>query len=183
MNDQLNNNNMKHIDVIKSYSFACHDNTNQTYGGDKPYSFHLQMVADIGMKNIELIPVQHRDVVIAACYCHDLIEDARQTYNDVKEATGSVDVAEIVRACTNYTRGRNRKERMPDWLYSEIRNNSNALFVKLCDRIANAAHSKYTGSSMLNVYIKEQPHFKTMLYNGLYQNMWIELDNILTVKN
>jgi len=54
-----------------------------------------------------------------------------------------------------------------------------AVFCKLCDRLANATYSKETGSSMLNKYRKEQPHFEEMVYDERYKDMFDELNEIL----
>lgn len=164
-----------------------HQKTNHKYDDYIPYEFHLRMALTIAKRFINLIPIEHRPVVLAAVIAHDTIEDARMTYNDVKKIAltslatedQATMIAEMVRAVTNDGRGRNRDERMPDYIYEEIRTTYYAVFVKLCDRLANVNYGLVTGGSMPKKYKKEQPHFKEKLYiNGLYEDMWNELDNL-----
>lgn len=139
------------------YALRSHMITNHKYDGDKPYEVHLIMVVDIAKRWIHLIPEEYRDEVISACWTHDVIEDCRQTYNDVRQETNGY-VAELVYACTN-EKGRNRKERSNDKYYEGIRNTEYASFVKVCDRAANYQYSKQTGSRMADLYEKEMDDF------------------------
>ena len=144
-----------------------HNETNHMYDAYLPYEFHLRMVAKVAEKYIELIPDSNdgetalRDTVLLAAYGHDLIEDTRVSYNDVKENLG-LGPADIIYACTN-EKGKNRKERANEKYYEGIRNTRGAVFVKLCDRIANVQYSKMTGSRMFDMYKKENDHFLTSL--------------------
>jgi len=107
-----------HVDLIKkaiNVATKGHNDTNHMYG-DASYTTHLAHVVDVAYRFIHLVPVEDRPFVIAACWLHDSIEDARMSYNDVWRAV-HLRVAEMVRAVTNYTRGRNRTERMPDFIY------------------------------------------------------------------
>jgi (p)ppGpp synthase/HD superfamily hydrolase len=141
----------------KAYAIKCHEETNHKYG-DKPYSFHLDMVVSMALNfHPDNLTEHELEVVIAACWCHDVIEDCRQTYNDVAKATHP-HVAEIVYALTN-EKGRNRKERANEKYYAGIRANPFAVFVKSCDRAANTWHSINTGSRMANMYREEMPEF------------------------
>ena len=103
-------------------------------------------------------------ILLNSAYGHDLIEDARVSYNDIVKALHRYDLelepaAEIIRAVTNYSRGRNREERMPDFVYQDIRNTEHADFIKLCDRLANVRYSIFTRSSMTRKYKAENNHF------------------------
>lgn len=166
-----------------------HNDTNHMYDKYLPYEFHLRMVDEVRKKFRHILPkmlfidnplpsrllVEPGDythlVIELACYGHDLQEDTRVTYNDINRELGS-DVAEIIRAVTNYGRGRNRDERMPDFVYDDIRNTPGAIFVKLCDRIANVQYGKMMGSSMFTKYKKENEHFLQKLgLVGLDQDM------------
>ena len=163
---------------FKTYAIGCHAATNHQYDCH-PYSYHLSSVISFALQFIELIPLEQRDNVLCACAGHDLIEDARETYNDVKKRS-NLHVAEIIRACTNLTRGRNRKERMPELIYEEIKSTPGALFVKLCDRMANAKYSKERGGSQFDMYRREHSHFKGMLYeDAIYEPMWEHLETLL----
>lgn len=144
-----------------------HNSTNHMYDTYLPYEFHLRMVSHVAEKNIHLIPDSNdgegsfRESVILASWGHDLIEDTRVSYNDVKEFLGFT-AAEIIYAVTN-EKGKNRKERANDKYYEGIRNTHGAVFVKLCDRIANVQYSKMTGSRMFEMYMKENKNFMEKL--------------------
>ena len=144
-----------------------HVKTNHWYDEYLPYEFHLRMVAQAAKDFIHLIPDSNdgenssRDNVTLAAYGHDLIEDTRVSYNDVKSVLG-FEAAEIVYAVSN-EKGKNRKERANDKYYEGIRNTPGAVFVKLCDRIANVQYSKMTGSRMFEMYKKENPEFTKAL--------------------
>jgi (p)ppGpp synthase/HD superfamily hydrolase len=159
-----------------------HENTNHFYDAYLPYKFHLLMVVQAyeDWKHI-LNPDLHEDCFLGA-YGHDLIEDTRTSYNDAKEKLGT-GAADIIYAVTN-EKGKNRKERANTNYYQGIRNTPGAVFVKLCDRIANAQYSKMTGSNMFNKYKKEHEHFKYMLYvTGPFEPMWNYLEEIFNSKN
>jgi hypothetical protein len=47
--------------------------------------------------------------------------------------------------------------------YEGIRNTKGAVFVKLCDRIANVQYSKMTKSRMFELYKEENDNFMTEL--------------------
>lgn len=161
----------------KEYGVKCHEKTNHFYGDNKSYSFHLEMVNSFANKYIHLLPVKHRENALCACWVHDVIEDARQTYNDVKNATTEA-IADIAFALTN-EKGKTRKDRGNEKYYEGIRNTPVAMFVKICDRLSNANHSKNTGSSMLNAYRKENEYFKKQLFCSEYKEMFDELEQIL----
>ena len=153
---------MKTEEKIK-WCIEQHTKTNHWYDEYLPYEFHLRMVAQAAKDFINLIPDSNdgestfRDNVMMAAYGHDLIEDTRVSYNDVKEVLG-VRAADIIYAVSN-EKGKNRKERANDKYYEGIRNTPGAVFVKLADRIANVQYSKMTKSRMFEMYKKENDHF------------------------
>ena len=167
------------IEKAKEYAIKCHTDTCHYYDTHL-YSYHLQMVVDVANKFIHLIPEKDRDIVISSAFCHDLIEDTRVTYNDVKTAT-CLEVAEIVYALTN-EKGKTRKERANDKYYQGIRNTPYATFVKLCDRIANIEYSMSQRSRMLEMYRKETPDFINTLYDEKYDEMFHYLETLVGIK-
>lgn len=152
-----------------------HKNTNHFYDTYLPYEFHLRMVNQVAKDFQNLLddtkdyftgedfrgPMQDqmtlREACLLATWGHDLIEDTRVSYNDVKTHLGQ-EAADIVFAVTN-EKGKNRKERANDKYYEGIRNTKGAVFVKLCDRIANVQYSKMTKSRMFEMYKKENDDF------------------------
>lgn len=171
------------LQKFSQYAIKAHADTNQWYDDYLPYEFHLRMVVKAGKDFLHLLPMELWENVVMALWSHDLIEDARENYNSVLKKSNEY-VAEIARACTNYGRGRNRKERMPDFVYEDIKNTPGALFVKLADRIANVQYSLMTDSRMFSVYKGEHEHFTKMLYSveaGL-DPMWEYLNSLFQEK-
>ena len=148
----------------KTIEFAKyrHRAVNQKYNNEL-YEYHLEMVYNVGKKFIHLIPKEHQTNVLCGCWVHDIIEDARETYNDVKMATNE-EIAELAYALTN-EKGKNRKERGNAKYYEGIRNTPYAAFIKFCDRIANYEYSVKTGSKMQKMYQKENANFVEQIYH------------------
>ena len=141
-----------------------HKDTNHMYDTYLPYEFHLRMVSNVAQEFIKAIPdftnageTSFRGSVLLAAWGHDLIEDTRVSYNDVRMTLGQ-DAADIIYAVTN-EKGKTRKERANAAYYKGIRQTPGATFVKLCDRIANVQYSKMTGSRMFEMYRKENSNF------------------------
>ncbi len=163
--------NQQKLEKIK-WCIERHRETNHFYDEYLPYEFHLRMVAQVAKNFKKLIPTFSMlidgstlfDHIELACYGHDLIEDARTSYNDVKKVLG-LTVADMIYAVTN-EKGKERPDRANAKYYRGIRENGNAIFVKLCDRIANVQYSKMTKSSMFNKYSKENEHFMNELGYG-----------------
>lgn len=168
------------------WCIAQHKNTNHWYDKYLPYEFHLRMVAQAAEDFKHLldnevdyftgkqefykggnITVTLQEACLIAAWGHDLIEDTRVSYNDVKEKLGQ-EAADIIYAVSN-EKGKNRKERANDKYYEGIRNTPGAVFVKLCDRIANVQYSKMTKSRMFEMYKKENPEFTKAL--GLREDL------------
>jgi (p)ppGpp synthase/HD superfamily hydrolase len=172
------------MDKIK-WCIKQHNDTNHMYDTYLPYEFHLRMVNHVaeqwknllddevdyftGKKEIEGgndVTETLQNACLLATWGHDLIEDTRVSYNDVKSQLGQA-AADIIYAVTN-EKGKNRKERANDKYYEGIVKTPGAVFVKLCDRIANVQYSKMTGSRMFEMYKKENEHFVAKL--GLYDD-------------
>jgi len=161
---------------IKQFAFEQHANVNHFYDG-KPYSFHLEMVADFALRFKDLIDEDELNLALAGCYCHDLIEDCRLTYNDIGERFGK-DLAEITYALTN-EKGKNRAERANVKYYSGITKNKIAHFVKICDRLANINHSVNSGSSMINAYREEHDDFMLKMMDARFRKMFNLMSELL----
>jgi len=190
---------MKASHKVINWCIEQHTKTNHFYDTYLPYRFHLEMVDNVAEQFEHLLDDKHdyftgeeikynRDNTISlreacrmATYSHDLIEDARVSYNDVKDKLG-YEAADIVYAVTN-EKGKTRKDRANDKYYEGIRNTPGATFVKLCDRIANVQYSKLTKSRMFEMYKKENEHFMSQLAyiesgNHPYKTMFEYLINL-----
>jgi (p)ppGpp synthase/HD superfamily hydrolase len=144
-----------------TYATEKHKKVNQKYD-EFSYDYHLNMVYEVAQKFIHLIEEKEQENVLSACWVHDIIEDARESYNDVKKATNKT-IAELAYALTN-EKGRTRAERANDTYYKGIRETKNASFIKFCDRIANIQHSKSSHSRMFEKYRSENDHFVSKIY-------------------
>jgi (p)ppGpp synthase/HD superfamily hydrolase len=173
--------------MMRVYNFnrdlaaKVHEDTNHRYdkdGKNHPYIYHLDMVVEVARKFKHLIPEKDYFQVETGLYFHDSIEDVRLTYNDVKKLTKSEIAANIAYALTN-EKGKTRAERANDKYYQGIRDTPYAPFGKVCDRIANMLYGKQEGSSMLQAYIKEYPHFKEQVYDEQYKEMFDYIENEL----
>jgi (p)ppGpp synthase/HD superfamily hydrolase len=170
---------MKLFERARKYAIFCHNSTNHLYD-NQSYEVHLRMVVKWFVIFRHLVPEQDSDKVESAAWCHDVLEDTRQTYNDVSKRLGK-DVADMVYALTN-EKGKTRKERANKNYYIGIRKTKYAILLKLADRLANVEYSRDKGSSMYETYKKEYPYFKRMLYTKEYIIMFKALENMLKIK-
>lgn len=153
------------------YFTKLHDiDCNQKYGYNLPYSFHLHCVYEIAQKFLYLIRRDVHNIVLISCFGHDSIEDARISYNDIKSMYGE-QVAEIIYLCTE-NKGRTRNERKDSAFYNELFANELAVFVKLCDLIANVSYSILSNSKMFDTYKQE--------YNGKIKPKLMESSTLST---
>jgi len=167
---------MKILEKTRKYAINKHKSTNHKYD-NYDYDFHLNMVFEIAQKFIHLIEPNDQENVLAGCWVHDIIEDARETYNDVKRETNET-IAELAYALTN-EKGRSRSERANDRYYKGIRKTKNASFIKFCDRIANVTHSKNSNSRMLDKYKGENEDFIKKIYVPECEEISEYLKNLL----
>ena len=154
-----------------------HKETNHQYDKFLPYEFHLRMVDTVGQEYKLLLDgsydyfegktesqmrrddnfISLRTAALRALPGHDLIEDCRVSYNDCKSVLGQA-AADIIYAVTN-EKGKTRGERANDKYYAGIVATPGAVFVKLCDRIANVQYGILTKSRMTEMYKKENANF------------------------
>jgi (p)ppGpp synthase/HD superfamily hydrolase len=167
------------ISQAASYARNIHLVTNHIYDKYLPYEFHLTMAVANAHKYKHLVSEHWFKITEAGCWLHDTIEDTRTTYSTLRKNFGE-DVADIIYAVTN-EKGKNRKERENDKYFEGIRKTPYALFVKLCDRLANIQYSKMTAwesDSKLRMYEKEHPHFKEQLFDEKYKDMFDEMEKL-----
>lgn len=159
----------------KAKEFAAKAHAGQKYNSHE-YTYHLQAVANIA-KELNL-----SEDIVAACWLHDTIEDCDVTYEDIEKEFGKK-IADIVYAVTDGD-GENRKERKAN-TYPKILANEDAIYVKLCDRIANLGQTiEDKNYGLLKMYLKEHDEFKNTLYNSeaneKIQMLWTRLDELET---
>ena len=160
-----------------------HKNTNHFYDSYISYEFHLRMAEQVYKDFKHLLEEHLHHECGLGIWGHDTIEDTRVSYNQVKEVLGEA-AANIVYAVSN-EKGKTRKERANSAYYKGIRDTPGAVFVKLCDRIANVQYSKMTKSRMFEMYKKENDEFtKELGFTDAhkYLGMFVYLKNLFDEK-
>lgn len=167
---------------IQRHDVEC----NQKYDTWLLYSMHLRYVVANFHRFKHLLPKKWQDYIInvleaveMGCWGHDLIEDARITYNDIKDRVGKA-VADIIYCCTE-EKGKDRDERHPEKYYKELSQNDLAVFVKLCDIMGNVQYSILTNSSMYKKHKKEHQKTIQYLYTDRYKEMFDYLDKLFAL--
>lgn len=163
------------IERAKAYALQHHGD--QKYGDEFPYSVHLQAVVSV-LYRFEIA----NETRVSIAWLHDVLEDTNATYEDLITFFG-VEIADAVAALTE-PKGGNRAWRHSQ-SYPRIRQNANALIVKLPDRIANVE----SGGKKVGMYRKEHAEFKQALLPNLMlanttilQPMWDHLDSLLVAQ-
>jgi (p)ppGpp synthase/HD superfamily hydrolase len=170
----------KVLEVAKfiEWAFKQHDEVcNQKYARHLPYSMHLKWVQGEVDVWAFLLTNEERIFAYMGAVGHDLIEDARVTYNDIAQRIG-VPVADIIYACTE-EKGRDRAERHSERYYLALAQNEVAIFVKLCDTISNVKYSILDNSTMLKKYREEFHKLNGYLYTNRFAVMFRYLESLL----
>lgn len=164
------------IKEAKLFALFTHHSVRQSYDY-YPYYFHVLDVAENTLKYAHLIETNEIEDAYIIALLHDVIEDCRLTYNDVKKRFGKT-IADGVYACTE-ERGRNRDERHGEEFFNVLAKNKLGTFVKLNDNMRNANRSIVTGHSMLERYQKEYPKVKSKLYREDFKEIFDKLEKML----
>lgn len=170
----------------REFTNKLYNNANCKYDGNS-YINHIDMVISCinQHKNIFIENNDYINTIFAGLY-HDVIEDAKISYNDIVEFANS-DVADITLAVTDVPE-KNRLLRHLSTMNKTVKDHR-AIILKMCDIHANASYSKQVGSTMYQKYVEEyyyrRPIFKKALkwyehkLNTEQVNyLWDELDNI-----
>ena len=154
------------VQAAREYGQRVHDAAGCTYGDDnKGYIIHLDDVHSNVFEFKEVF-VYDNDKwnTRAAAYTHDTIEDAQQTFNDVKIATNK-DVAKITLAVTDVP----EENRLLRHLMTlpKIVKDYRAIILKLCDLMANSSYGKGVKNSMYKKYQKEWTYKRYVLATAI----------------
>jgi (p)ppGpp synthase/HD superfamily hydrolase len=146
----------------RALAISATQETNHKYDG-REYIVHLALVRDVAERYKHLIPEDKREDLFCACWCHDLIEDNRLTYNDIKAVLGET-VADYVYGVTD-EKGKTRADRQNDKFYAELFANIYSAILKLFDREANIEYGRYyqndaSNTKMIGGYRKSFPKMK-----------------------
>jgi (p)ppGpp synthase/HD superfamily hydrolase len=171
------------IEKAKEYAERVHTAARCKYGEDnEPYMVHLDAVCKWVLDNPSVLRFSDDfENTCAAAYTHDTIEDAQQTYNDVKKAT-SDDVADITLAVTD-VHAENRMLRFLSTIPKTVKD-YRALVLKVCDIGANSSYGKNVKNSMYKKYQKEWIGYKRAIFiaaSRWYPNELnlVEFDNLI----
>lgn len=177
------------LDEIVSYAEKCYADANCKYG-EGSYMIHIQMVLDYSNKHCAVFKnIDDAFYVAGAAACHDLMEDAKQTYNDICRVAGK-DVADITLGVTDVP-AENRLMKHLLTMGKTVRDHR-AIILKLADIYANTSYSKANGSSMYAKYVEEYPYRKAIFKKALdwykdkinqveLDKIWQELDEVNTI--
>ena len=154
-------------------SFALKAHGDQPYG-DRPYSFHLEMVVG------NLAPYGEQAQVIG--YLHDVVEDTKARREQIESQFGPF-VAECVALVTDGP-GKSREEiksKTNEKLSCVTGPTQLALVVKAADRLANVKACVLDQNRLKwEVYRKEQSAFRQAAHReGLCDPLWAELEKLL----
>lgn len=156
----------------RASEFAKRAHAGQDYGGGDFHEKHLARVVATLRKFGEDDPV-----LLAAAWLHDTVEDTDVTIDDIRREFGD-DVADLVWRLTDED-GRNRKERH-HLTHMKIRGRTDAVRVKLADRIANVESAKEQRTNLRGMYREEYQAFFDDLYReGEWEEMWQYLQDVL----
>ena len=161
------------MDLVEQASeFARRAHAGQKYGGG---DFHEQHLARV-VRTLDEFG-ERRAALLAAAWLHDTVEDTDAT-NDEIRATFGDDVGDLVWRLTD-EQGENRRDRHAR-THAKIRGRTEAVRVKLADRIANVEASIEQRSHLFGMYRKEHGHFQKELYiEGEWEDMWLRLNRLL----
>lgn len=151
--------------LIENFASKCYNDANCLYDGRNYPDSHIKMVVDIVKEHIGIFKiVADYENTLGAAYCHDLIEDAKQTHSTIKKVCG-LDVADITLAVTDVP-AENRLMKHLLTMHKTVKD-YRAIVLKLCDILANASYSKKIGSSMYRIYVEEYPYRKAIFIKAL----------------
>lgn len=156
------------VAVARALAVWAHDGAGQRYAG-LPYSVHLTAVAKLAAHYAYLLPADERVDAVAAAWLHDVIEDGYYSRNDLAPRVGLV-AATTAQLCVSST-GATRSERHDAAYHARVSSSTLAVFVKLCDRLANV---NYGGPTMLK-YRKEEANFEQGLRVATHHPILIPL--------
>lgn len=183
-NELKNDKDLKNILAKRRmYIFKLHFKAGQRYGKDKTYFYHLDMVASNSAnyyyrvyKNTDIL---NFIVIYTAALGHDLIEDVRLTYNDVK-AVFAKKTTDIIYACTEL-KGKYRSERHGKAYYKLLQSNFDGRYVKWCDIKSNMYEGYTNGGTMFSKYVKDFPSVKEKLYDEAFEPITQDIELMINM--
>ena len=173
---------MNKIEKAKEFATKAHKGQYRT--GGEEYIVHPIRVAE----NVKKFKQSSElDMLIAAAYLHDTIEDTNATYYDIVKEFGP-GIASIVLELTTDEDMKNElgKKR---YLQIKLKNMSSwALVVKLCDRLDNVTDLKKCSKEFIKKYVDETNEIidyleKNRELSNTHKNIIKEIKNALKTYN
>ena len=137
---KIKNRNINKNKILKAYEYACSMHKNQKRKSGENYIIHplnvAYILADLGLDT----------TTICAALLHDVVEDTKATYNDIRKIFGR-DVAELVEGVTKLgkifktieeTKSENYKK-----MFIAMEKDIRVIILKLADRLHNIRTLKY----------------------------------------
>jgi len=178
------------ITKTTEYAQKCYDDANCVYGDKREnYFVHILMVMRMAIKYQNVFKkVEDRQLSILGAIVHDLMEDAKQSFNNIAHICGKR-VAAIALALTDVP-AENRLMKHLLTMGKTVQDYI-AILDKMYDMGSNAAFSKEAGSSMYPKYVAEYAYrkpifqmalawYKDELDQDVLAQLWKELDEIHT---
>lgn len=153
---------------------------NQMYGNEL-YTTLLEDVVKLVKYYLPYFNTTIKDSVIIDCaWLHDIVEDCNEVNIDLIQSKFGVDVSSIIGVLT-VPKGLSRKEVLKSGHYVKIGGNSVALFIKLCDRMANIENVIKCGkSSLLKMYGKEHKYLmENTTHHTKFQKLVEDLNKVI----
>lgn len=153
--------------------------------GNQPYSYHLEMVTNIAVRHLTAAKSAYFtgtfEAILMAAYGHDLLEDTKIRYDHLVRESNE-EVGRLIYLVSDEF-GRNRAERKAK-TYPKIACDQAAIFIKLCDRIANVAHAKYVSDDYEKFLMYRDEHaefYKALRTCSDYHldGLWSELGRLI----
>jgi (p)ppGpp synthase/HD superfamily hydrolase len=165
-----------------AFASGAHAARFQLYDG-RPYAHHLRAVYEVALRHAGLVPDEReREAVLCAAWCHDLLEDTLITERQLEPMVGPL-ATRIVRAVSDDAGSGPTWEARKRVTYPRTAREPLAVFVKLCDRIANVAAALESGrqAERLARYVADWPVMARALgaEGGAWAPLWAELGALL----
>lgn len=169
-----------------------------------PYSFHLIATENIAIKYAQLVfneeklnsvvsdtkgiiwsdsPTSYSTYIKCVAIAHDCLEDARMTFGDLKKLLrkhfggNGYFCDAVAMSCYRLMdeKGVCREGRKNKKYYDELLTDEVAMYIKLCDRLANVMYGKLMGGDMIDKYRKENHKFISQLYLSKFEPLIKEI--------
>lgn len=169
--------NVDDVRFAEIFAKEAHKNAKSLYDG-KSYSTHLEKVLFFIHKYRDFNQEAWFHTAEVLGWLHDIIEETHVTQTNISELFGP-QIASTVHALTP-DKHLSRRELLNSDFYSNLHNFPHAVFVKICDRLANVEYCTYfPNPKKMKMYRTEQARFRKQLYKEEHHGMWEELEFLL----